>query len=145
MNKNGNTTVPAPDGAIVDSSGNQEADGGCESDGNGGKPSLPLELTPAQEIAVAALLAGEPYKCAAEKAGVDVATLFRWGRVPGFAAEFKRRQEELREELTTKLLSLGWDACETLRVALNNSDSAPAQVAAAKMILNALGVLDGRH
>ena len=94
-------------------------------------------LTPAQETAIAALLAGKTITDAAADAGVDRATVHRWLREDfTFTAAFNAGRRELREGVQTRLERLAEKAAAAVERAIDNGD-----VKAALEILKGLQVL----
>jgi hypothetical protein len=94
-------------------------------------------LTPAQETAIAALLAGRTVTNAAEAAGVDRATVHRWLREHfGFQAAVNAGRRELREGVHTRLERLAEKAAGCVEKAIDGGD-----VKAALEILKGLQVL----
>ena len=94
-------------------------------------------LTPAQETAVAALLAGKTITDAAADAGVNRATLHRWLRENfGFTAAVNAGRRELREGVQIRLERLAEKAAGCVEKAIDSGD-----VKAALEILKGLQVL----
>lgn len=83
----------------------------------------PGELSPAQEIALEQLVAGETVTAAAQAAGVDRTTVHRWKREPTFEAAYNRLRAELRDATEARLLRLAEKAARTLEAALDAGDA----------------------
>jgi hypothetical protein len=78
-------------------------------------------LEPAQERALAALLAGKPYGEAATAAGVHRATLWRWMTGdPRFMARYNAGRRELVDQARAELLTLGCAAIKAIRETLES-------------------------
>jgi hypothetical protein len=58
------------------------------------------ELPHTQLAAIRLLLAGRKVSAIARELGIDPRTLYRWRQAPAFAAAFKRRQEQLYQQMT---------------------------------------------
>ncbi len=100
------------------------------------------DLSPAQQQALAALLAGRTVTAAATEAGVDRTTIYRWLRDP-YRAAFRRALElgrrELRQAMEARLLALASKAADCLEGTLTNGGGK-----AALALLKALGLLPGQ-
>jgi hypothetical protein len=97
----------------------------------------PEPLTPAQETAIAALLAGRTVTDAAADAGVDRATVHRWLRENfGFQAAVNAGRRELRKGVQVRLERLAEKAAGCVEKAIDEGD-----VKAALAILKGLQVL----
>lgn len=98
-------------------------------------------ISTAQETALAALRAGNSFTKAAEEAGVNRATVYRWvQRDPAFRAAYNAWQRELDESAHARLLKLSERAVEVLEDALRQRD----KEIAFKMLKH-LGVLRPRR
>ena len=98
-------------------------------------------LSPTQELALAALLAGKTVTAAAQQAGVDRSTVYRWLRnpyQPGFRLALERGRWELRQAVQARLLTLADKAADCLEVTLAQGDGK-----AALALLKGLGLLNG--
>jgi hypothetical protein len=105
-------------------------------------PTLPAaesELTPAQQLAIAAIVSGKSYTEAAEAAGVGRRTLFEWRQLSGFAAALRDELQALRDAVATRLLGLADRAIDALEKVLAG-DNHPAVVSAARDVLDRLGI-----
>jgi hypothetical protein len=105
-------------------------------------PTLPAaesELTPAQQLAIAAIVSGKSYTEAAEAAGVDRRTLFEWRQLSGFAAALRDELQALRDAAGARLLGLADKAIDAL-AAVMAGDNPPAMVSAARDVLDRLGI-----
>jgi DNA-binding MurR/RpiR family transcriptional regulator len=83
------------------------------------------DLSPAQELALAALLTGQTVTAAAKAAEVDRSTIHRWIRHSdhrGFAKALVRGRAELRQALAARLLALAPKAADCLEAALASGD-----------------------
>lgn len=95
------------------------------------------DLTPKQQLALAALLTGATDAVAAERAGVARETVTRWKHGhPAFAAELSRRGAEVTNGVVRELRDLAPLALDAVRACLT---SAPAGVRlrAAELVLAA--------
>jgi hypothetical protein len=99
--------------------------------------SVPENLTPAQELAVGALLAGKTVTDAAGVAGVDRATVHRWLR-ESFAvqAAVNAGRRELRRAAYRRLEGLAEKAVDCVAKAIDRGD-----IKAALAVLKGLRVL----
>jgi DNA-binding phage protein len=98
-------------------------------------------LSPAQEKAVAALLAGQTVTAAAKAAEVDRTTVYRWLRDPydpTFRVSLDRGRRELRQAMEARLLTLASKAADCLEGVLEEGDGK-----AALALLKGLGLLHG--
>jgi len=98
-------------------------------------------LSPAQQNALAALLAGQTVTAAAKPAEVDRTTVYRWFRdrdKPGFRAALERGQREMRQAMEARLLALASKAAACLEGAIAQGDGK-----AALALLKGLGLLPG--
>jgi hypothetical protein len=93
------------------------------------------DLEPAQELAMAALLAGKPYRAAAKAGGVNRVTLWRWlTGDPRFIAKFNMGRRELADQTRAELLNLGQSAIKAMRATLESGDPALRFKAATKVL-----------
>jgi hypothetical protein len=98
-------------------------------------------LTPAQEKALAALLAGQTVTAAAKAANVDRTTVYRWLRHPddrAFYIALERGRRELRFAMRARLLALLPMAADCLETALALGDGKTALA-----LMKGLGFLPG--
>lgn len=80
-------------------------------------------LSQAHTLALESLMSGATTVDAARAAGVDRSTLYRWRRDhDAFRAAFAGARNDLREELSTRLLVLGTKAVEVASGALDLGD-----------------------
>jgi hypothetical protein len=98
-----------------------------------------IQLSPAQELALNALMAGSRVTDAAAAAGVNRSTLHRWMGEPAFLAAHNGRRLELAASASAKLLNLREKALGAVEQALDAGD---ARVAVA--VLKGVGMLDGQ-
>ena len=97
-------------------------------------------LSPRQEHALAALLAGQSVTGAAELAGVDRTSVHRWLREDyTFQAALSGGKRELRDVVQARLMRVGEAAAEVVTAAVEGGN-----VRAALAVLKGLGLLDGR-
>ena len=99
-------------------------------------------LSPAQEMALAALLAGQKVTDAAMAAGVHRATIHHWLKDsdrPAFRRALDRGRRELRRAARARLLALANKATDCLEVAFTEGDGK-----AALALLKGLGLLRGQ-
>lgn len=98
-------------------------------------------LSPAQEKALMALLAGQTVTAAAKAANVDRTTVYRWLRHPdhrAFRTALEDGRRELRQAMSARLLALLPKAADCLEAALTAGDSKSALA-----LLKGLGFLPG--
>ena len=96
-------------------------------------------LTPSQEKALSALLAGKSVTDAAAAAEVDRTTVHRWLKDDfGFRAAFNRERRRLREAMQSRLMTLAEKAAECVERSLADGDD---KIALA--LLKGLGLLSG--
>jgi transposase-like protein len=96
-------------------------------------------LSPAQEKALAALLAGQTITDAAKAAEVDRSTIYRWLRDacrPDFRIALERGRLELRQAVEARLLALANEATDCLEHAFARGDGKSALA-----LLHGLGLL----
>ena len=99
-----------------------------------------IELTEAQEIALAALVVGKSDTDAAKEADVDRTTLYRWRKNDfNFKAALNRARREMREAVQARLFAIAARATDTVEKAITDGD---AKVAL--QLLRDLRILDGR-
>jgi hypothetical protein len=109
-------------------------------------PDKSRHLTPAQEVAIALVLAGKTDGEAALAAGVTRQTVWEWRhRHPAFIAEVNRQRQEVWEAATERLRGLLIRAVEVLDEGLNAEDRR-LRLAAGVHVLRAVGIygLPGR-
>ena len=73
-----------------------------------------VELEPAQERAIIALLSEPTLRAAASSAGISESTLWRWMRDPDFRVAYRRARQEVLERATARLGTLVEVAVEAL-------------------------------
>jgi transposase len=105
-----------------------------------GSEILGVGMSTAQETALAALRSGSSFPQAAEEAGVNRATVYRWiQRDAAFRAAYNAWQRELTESAHARLLKLSERAVEVLEHAIKQRDNDVAY-----KLLKHLGVLRPR-
>lgn len=83
------------------------------------------ELTPSQHRALDALIEGLTVTGAADAAGVVRQTVSGWrNHHPAFRAAFSRRQRDLRQDHTNRILSIDGAALNTVMSAIEGGDAA---------------------
>lgn len=87
-----------------------------------------IELTEAQEIALAALIAGKTDTDAAKEADVDRTTLYRWRKTVNFRAAYNRARREMREAVQARLLALAAKAIDSVEAAIPNDGKLALQL-----------------
>src|SRR5262245_58154226 len=98
-----------------------------------------LPLSPNQEKALAALLAGKSVTEASAAAEVDRTTIHRWLKYGyTFQAELNRGRRELREAMHSRLMCLAEKAVESVEWAVSDGDGKTALA-----LLKGLGLLTG--
>ena len=96
-------------------------------------------LTTPQLLAVSVLVAGDTMTAAAEAAGVDRSTVYRWLRDDfAFQAAVNAGRHELQEEIRGKLFRLAVDAADTVAAAIRAGDARTGLA-----VLRELEVLNG--
>jgi hypothetical protein len=99
------------------------------------------DLTEPQVRVLAALLGGAAPSAAAEQAGVNRGTLYRWLNDPDFCAALNRAKLEHRAQVRGELRGLAATAVKTLRDLLEDTTRASSlRVKIALGVLKALGV-----
>lgn len=94
-------------------------------------------LNTKQERAIEHLLTAKTHKEAAQKAGVSLATLYRYKQDYEFQAAYRERKKELFEGITNGLQCTSFEAIETLKEVMKNpSAAAMARVTAASKVLD---------
>jgi hypothetical protein len=95
------------------------------------------DLTPKQEKAIGALLSQPTMEEAAEAAGVNRATIFRWLQQKEFQAAYTSARRESVKQAIARLQQTTSEAVDTLRDVMKSSTNFPAaRVSAAKAILD---------
>ncbi len=90
------------------------------------------KLTRKQEQAVAALLSETTVAAAAERPGVNEATLYRWLKQDDFKAAFRAARREVVEKAIAQLQQSSWAASATLlKLLASASDSVRLRAAMA--------------
>jgi AcrR family transcriptional regulator len=98
----------------------------------------PLDLTPAQSLAVAALAGGATKTAAAEAAGVSRPTLYHWfDYETAFIVELNRARAERSQAIRTELQNLATDAVRALRELLGVGTPPAVRLRAALAVLAA--------
>ena len=96
-------------------------------------------LTPAQEKALAALLAGKSVTDAAATAEVDRTTVHRWLKDDfAFQAALNRGRRDLRDAMQSRLMALAERAADVVERAITDGDGRTALA-----LLKVLGLLSG--
>ena len=93
------------------------------------------KLTFKQEQAVAALLSETTVSAAAEKVGINEATLYRWMNLPPFEARYRKARRQVVEKATAQLQQNAWAASTTL-LKLLGAGSESIRLRAAMAILD---------
>ena len=88
-----------------------------------------------EETAIAALLACPTLEAAAERAGIDPATLRRWLADPSFAARYRAARRQVVEQAVSALQRAAGESVEALQRNLT-CGTPTAEIAAAKAILD---------
>lgn len=93
------------------------------------------EMTARQVLALNSILAGDSFRDAALKAGVDERTIRRWRRDdPNFESTLRRSVMERREEVCTRATIAAGKALETI-LAIASDQSDPRSLRAAGQLL----------
>jgi hypothetical protein len=91
-----------------------------------------------QDIVIEQLVAGKSTAAAAEAAGIDRTTVYRWHRKDyEFRARLNRRRVDLQDEIALRLTAFASRAAENLGRAIDNGD-----LKASLTALKAIGALD---
>jgi predicted site-specific integrase-resolvase len=94
------------------------------------------DLTPKQEKAIQALLTHPTMEEAAEAAGVNRVTLFRWLQQGEFQAAYTKARRESVRQAIARLQNRSGEAVEVLAEIMSDITNAPsARVSAAKAII----------
>lgn len=94
----------------------------------------PRELSPAQDLALAALLAGQTQEAAAAVAGVTRQTVSEWARRDSlFVATLNQRRQDLWAGYADRLRVLVGKAIDTIESGLDSPDERTKQAAAASV------------
>lgn len=102
-----------------------------------------LTVSPQQETAIVALIAGNRQQEAAQAAGVTPETVSRWlANDPRFVALLNARRRELWEVQRDKLRGLVDEAIRTVEDCMSHAQPA-IRLRAAMLVLQAANVLDG--
>lgn len=88
-----------------------------------------------KEQALAALLESSTVEAAAKRAGIGVATLYRWLREPKFKESYREARSAVLESAIAHLQQITSDAVVTLKRNLK-AKQAFAQITAARLILD---------
>jgi hypothetical protein len=103
---------------------------------------VPTEVSPAQALALEALLSGKSVVDAAAAAGVDRTTVHRWLRDnAAFVSEYQTNRAELVGHIRRELATLGQDAVKAFRecLAMEHPNYAAVRLRAALAVLKMLG------
>jgi hypothetical protein len=101
-----------------------------------------IELTPAQALALAALLEGKTHAEAAQRAGVCRETVTHWAnRDPNFVAAYQNGKVELLAAATAELRMLVKDAVGAMRDLLTQTGDLSVRHKVAMQILGSFGVM----
>lgn len=93
-------------------------------------------LSPAQTLALLALVAGQSVSQAAVAAGVERTTIHRWlSKDPLFAAEFNAARLELAESVQSGIRQLADDAIAALRDLMRPNTPAKIRLQVVEMVL----------
>jgi transposase-like protein len=111
-----------------------------EDEGNDVPQNASRHLSPAQDLAADALVAGASVTDAAEIASVDRSTVHRWLRQPAFQATVNARRADLRQAQAARLEALAERAIDRLARAIDEDENLDA----ATTLLKGLGLLSGR-
>lgn len=105
------------------------------------QPEAPRELTPAQDLALAALLTGQTQEAAAAVAGVTRQTVSEWARRDSlFVATLNQRRQALWDGYADRLRGLVGKAIDTVEAGLDSPDER-AKLAAAAHVFKLLASL----
>ena len=97
-------------------------------------------LSPAQMLALSALVAGKTVSQAAVAAEVDRTTIYRWlNKDPLFAAEFNAARLELAETVQSGIRQLAEEAIFTLRDLMGVNTPANVRLRVVEMVLARAG------
>ena len=95
-----------------------------------------VELEPAQERAIVALLSEPTLRAAASSAGISESTQWRWLRDPAFRVAYRRARQEVLERATARLAALVGVAVEALsEIVADRAVSPHVRVSAASRIV----------
>lgn len=97
-----------------------------------------ISLTPAQVKAIEALMTSTGVGAAAEKAGVNRKTLYRWLKEPEFRLALRDVESSALHELSRALTALSKGAIAVLANTLTGVERDPAKLRACEIILSNL-------
>jgi hypothetical protein len=101
---------------------------------------LVARVTPAQSLAIAALVGGSTVTEAAKKAGVSRETVSRWvHRNPEFIAELQNARAEMAAQIRCALEALGKRSVAVLQEGLENASIPGTRLRTACAVLKLLG------
>jgi hypothetical protein len=93
-------------------------------------------LSRRQQKAIIALLSEETLHGAADVAGVNQATLWRWQQQPAFSEAYREARREAVKRAVARLQQAASKAVDALSAVMNDSDAgATARVSAARAVL----------
>jgi hypothetical protein len=98
------------------------------------------ELHPKQQAAITLLVQGRSYTVTAEAVGIERKVLWQWRKSPAFRAALNAELAAIRQAALVRMLALGEKAVDALEDVLGNSQSDAARIAAAKLVLERVGL-----
>jgi Helix-turn-helix of insertion element transposase len=103
------------------------------------------ELHPKQHAAITLLVQGRGYTETAEAVGIERKVLWQWRKDPAFRAALNAELASIRQAALVRLLALGEKAVDALEDVLENGETDGARIAAAKLVLERVGVASMEH
>jgi hypothetical protein len=98
------------------------------------------ELHPKQHAAISLLVQGRSYTATAEAVGIERKVLWQWRKDPLFRAALNVELGAIRQAALVRLLALGEKAVNALEDVLENGETDGARIAAAKLVLERVGI-----
>ena len=99
------------------------------------------EFSAKQLLALAALAGGDSKTRAAQAAGVNRGTIYRWLEEPRFAGELERMRRERADELRARIATLGDKALEALEDLVEHAYCERDRVAAVRLACRVSGLV----
>lgn len=93
------------------------------------------KLSPIQVKAIECLLSSSSVASAAERAGVNRSTLYRWMKEPAFRQALKNAEATALGELSRSLVALSKGAVAALAAALGGTEKASTRLRASEVVI----------
>jgi hypothetical protein len=98
------------------------------------------DLHPKQHAAITLLLQGRSYTSTADAVGIERKVLWQWRKNPAFRAALNAELAAIRQAALVRTLALAEKAVDALQDVLENGETDGARIAAAKLVLDRVGV-----